>query len=432
MKGFLLDLNLCTGCQACMLACAIENRLQEPAAWRRVYNSNPHRRPGVPVYHLSIGCLHCAEPACMQACPSAAYSRNPITGAVLVDSRRCVGCRLCHWACPFDAPHYDKDTGTVSKCTFCNDRLLADAEPACTASCPTGALQFAELDSASPNPLLDGLPSTTLGPSARFVPPRSSRGPELSSITLPRVDPSDLLIEEEAPEPKVSIESDWSLIFFSVAAALLVAIAADSIAGSALSHGWDFLFAALGTIAVSLFHLGKRRSAWRAVLHAGRSWLSREVLFFSLFVAFGTWMLFSPALSSLLAFPTILCGYISLLSMDRLYESVSGGLWTRLHSARVLLTSLFLFGILSSSLWIAGGAGMLKLVLYAYRQTWFKSRRRALVSALRMALGFVLPIAFWNNFPQWILPVALIAEVIDRCEYYLDLEVAGITHSLQS
>jgi Fe-S-cluster-containing dehydrogenase component len=103
-NSFLFDPNRCTGCGACRLACSIENQLEPERSWRRIDTFNRTRHPGVPLYHLSLACNHCAEPACMFACPALAYSRDEKSGAVLLDEGKCIGCRYCAWACPYDAP----------------------------------------------------------------------------------------------------------------------------------------------------------------------------------------------------------------------------------------------------------------------------------------------------------------------------------------
>jgi DMSO reductase iron-sulfur subunit len=429
MRGFLLDLNRCTGCHACQLACAIQNDLGVESSWRRIYTYNSRRHPGIATYHLSIGCLHCADPACMRSCPAGAYSRDAGTGAVLLDAALCIGCRYCHWACPFDAPRFSHHAGTMSKCTFCNDRLQQGKDPACAALCPTGALKVTEVDEGERPASVPGFPDTRIGPAARFVPLRSAgHGPALSS-TESAPPPPDLLEIESAPPSKVGIESEWSLVFFSVAAALLVAVVAGAAAGAMRIRAADFLAASLGTLAISALHLGKRLRAGRALLNLRTSWLSREVVFYLAFTVLSAVMLLLPEFAPLLAWPAVFAGFGALFCIDQVYESVSGNRWTRLHSARALLTGLFLFGLLSLSGAVAGMAGLIKLVLYAYRQSWFRSKGRALAAAARLLFGFVVPLAVWNVYPEWMLPSVLVAEVIDRCEYYLDLDLIGIRQS---
>ncbi len=424
MKGFLLDLNRCTGCHACLLACSIENTLGAGNSWRQVHTFNLRHHPGVASFHLSLACLHCSNPACMTACPAGAYTRDPATGAVLIDATRCIGCRYCSWACPFDAPRYSRAEGTISKCTLCNDRLLSGNDPACATLCPTGALRFDELETAPAARRPVGFPAADIGPAIRFTPLRSSdTGPEVTAIPQDRHEAAVTPISDTAAAPKVSVETEWSLIFFSVAAALLVAIASAGIAGSVRIHAIDFLIAALGTLSISALHLGKWRRAWRAVVNLRQSWLSREIVSFAAFTVLASILMQFPATAWMLSWPAALTGFAALFCIDRIYESVSANPWTRLHSARALLTGLFLFGILTASVPIAGLTGLLKLFLYAYRQSWFESKSRALASALRLALGFVAPLALWGVYPEWVLPLVLIAEVVDRCEYYLDLDI---------
>jgi len=121
--AFVFDPNRCTGCQACELACSIENELGPDRSWRGVVTFNEEAFPGIPLFHLSLACNHCAEPACMNTCPALAYHRNEETGAVLIDPDRCIGCRYCSWVCPYGAPTFEAERGVMGKCTFCVHRL---------------------------------------------------------------------------------------------------------------------------------------------------------------------------------------------------------------------------------------------------------------------------------------------------------------------
>ena len=120
-RSFVLDINTCTGCHACQVACQIENQLQPGTSWRWVDTFNEPRYPGVPVFHLSLACNHCVNAPCMTHCPTLAYSKDPRTGAVILDEAKCIGCKYCTWACPYDAPRFEPAWGVVVKSTFCND-----------------------------------------------------------------------------------------------------------------------------------------------------------------------------------------------------------------------------------------------------------------------------------------------------------------------
>jgi Fe-S-cluster-containing dehydrogenase component len=88
-------------------------------------------------------CLHCVSPGCAGACPVKALEKLP-TGPVVYDATKCMGCRYCMVACPFEIPKYEYHSVAprVRKCTFCADRQAAGLKPACTEVCPSGALTF--------------------------------------------------------------------------------------------------------------------------------------------------------------------------------------------------------------------------------------------------------------------------------------------------
>ena len=151
MSGFLLDLNRCVGCGACVLACRIENDLPEAVSWRRILTLNRGRAQGGPTYHFSLACHHCQDPPCAKGCPSGALGKGP-DGIVFLDQDLCLGCRYCEMACPFGAPSFDADRGVMTKCHLCAPRQDRGLPPACTQACPTGALRFAPDMAASPDP----------------------------------------------------------------------------------------------------------------------------------------------------------------------------------------------------------------------------------------------------------------------------------------
>ncbi|MGA6925370.1 MAG: DMSO/selenate family reductase complex B subunit [Desulfosarcina sp.] len=146
--AFFLDLQRCTGCKTCVIACRDKNDLGPGIRWRRVVEfcggSWQRRTDGSVVqdvfaYYLSMSCNHCRDPICVAACPTTAMHQEA-DGIVLVDPAKCVGCRYCQWVCPYSAPQFDAATGRVSKCDFCREELQNGGSPACVAACPTRAL----------------------------------------------------------------------------------------------------------------------------------------------------------------------------------------------------------------------------------------------------------------------------------------------------
>ncbi len=149
--AFYFDSSVCSGCKACQLACKDKHNLERGRLWRRVYEvsggdwlkSGEAWLPNVFAYNLSISCNHCERPICVEVCPTGAMHKRP-DGIVLVDEKRCIGCKYCSWACPYGAPQYDEAAGQMTKCTFCFDNLEQGLPPACVAACPLRALDYGE------------------------------------------------------------------------------------------------------------------------------------------------------------------------------------------------------------------------------------------------------------------------------------------------
>jgi Fe-S-cluster-containing dehydrogenase component len=139
---FIFDQNKCVGCHACVVACMNENGFQSPDQWRNIHQSQEFHFPSLPLFYLSLACNHCEDAPCLKNCPALAYSRDEKTGAVIHHPEKCIGCKYCTWACPYDAPKFNSKTGIVEKCTFCNHRIEENLKPACANLCPVGALDF--------------------------------------------------------------------------------------------------------------------------------------------------------------------------------------------------------------------------------------------------------------------------------------------------
>ena len=131
-------------------------------------------------------CLHCEKPDCVTVCPTGASYKREEDGIVLVDAEKCIGCKLCSWACAYGAREYDEMDGIMKKCTLCIDRIynenLAESErqPACVITCPANARHFGDLgDPASEvSKLVEQrggyplMPETGYEPVNRYLPPR--------------------------------------------------------------------------------------------------------------------------------------------------------------------------------------------------------------------------------------------------------------------
>jgi DMSO reductase iron-sulfur subunit len=433
-NSFVFDPNRCTGCGACQLACSIENQLGPERSWRRIETFNPRHYPSVPLYHLSLACNHCDEPACMYACPALAYSRDKETGAVILDEAKCIGCKYCSWACPYDAPVFDQARGVMSKCTFCNHRLQDGLKPACAALCPTAALDFAHVPEAELNNAIDGFPESDLRPRIQIQPLVPGR--RLPVMTAPEVATPFAGAQQPAPS-EISLESEWSLMAFTSAAAALVALVASSLRDVAVSPS-AFAVGAAITVGLAMLHLGKVGRAYRAFFNLRRSWLSREVLTLSAFFGLGTLYLWLAPGNAVLGGAATLVGFLALLCADRVYSVLKASEPAHRHSASVLWTGFFLTGVFTGTAWLAAGCGFGKRALYVLRKLSFIDSGkpvRPMVTALRTGVGLLLPSVLWYlDFGQLrtlIIICVLIGELIDRAEYYEELQTESPARQME-
>ena len=181
--GMVIDTRRCVGCEACVIACKIENKTPPGVFYTLVTKEPlPGSQDEAPVF-MTKPCFHCEEPPCVPVCPVGATYRRPTDGIVVVDYDRCIGCRYCVAACPYGAryadfgdeyellpmagesvsPEYkqyrmrvpgESPIGNVRKCTFClhlqDEQGEYDREagrwPACAKTCPGHAIIFGDLD----------------------------------------------------------------------------------------------------------------------------------------------------------------------------------------------------------------------------------------------------------------------------------------------
>ena len=137
--GFLFDESRCVKCRTCEVACKAARDVEPGVHWRQITEEWSGEYPQVGVSYFSASCLHCAEPSCAATCPSGAISKRGEDGVVLVDREKCTGaeaCGECLAACPYGVPQFGQDD-TMQMCDYCTG---AGREPACTQSCPAGAI----------------------------------------------------------------------------------------------------------------------------------------------------------------------------------------------------------------------------------------------------------------------------------------------------
>ncbi|WP_419787073.1 4Fe-4S dicluster domain-containing protein [Pseudodesulfovibrio sp.] len=140
----LFDPDKCTQCHGCETACKQWRDLSYGLRFRRVLNCWRGSYPEVKSGTLSLACLHCAEPACLEACPVEAISKSAEDGRVLVDESICIGCGACARACVYGVPQIGEDK-IMRKCDLCLDQKDAGLAPPCVLTCSGEALKLTEV-----------------------------------------------------------------------------------------------------------------------------------------------------------------------------------------------------------------------------------------------------------------------------------------------
>jgi len=142
--GFVIDQRVCIGCHACTVACKTEHRV--PLGVNRTWVKYVEKGewPNTRRFFSVLRCNHCTDAPCVRICPtSALFERDD--GIVDFDSSRCIGCKSCMQACPYDALYIDPDDHTAAKCNYCAHRVDVGLEPACVVVCPEQAIVAGDL-----------------------------------------------------------------------------------------------------------------------------------------------------------------------------------------------------------------------------------------------------------------------------------------------
>lgn len=149
-KALLFDVTRCIGCGACYEACKEQNDLPVTAddfledTLSDVTYTTLEEREDRYVRHM---CMHCQDPTCVSVCPVGAFEKTAL-GPVVYHADRCIGCRYCIQACPFNVPKYEWEARLpfVRKCTMCADRVAQGLPTACAEACPADATTFGDRD----------------------------------------------------------------------------------------------------------------------------------------------------------------------------------------------------------------------------------------------------------------------------------------------
>lgn len=262
--AFEVDLDSCTGCKSCVAACHSQNGLDEGEWWREVQGVCGGTPEHPFAQAVTAACHHCENPGCLEGCPVLAYEKDSVTGIVRHLDDQCIGCQYCVWTCPYEAPKYNERLGIVRKCDMCQQRLSHGEAPACAQACPTDAIRIVTVSRtgatdaffpAEPDPV-------HTAPTTRYVTKR----------TLPpnlRPAAAEAPAAQPAHPPLVAM-----LVLMQV-----------SVGVAAASHPVTALALQLVALGIGTAHLGQPMRAWRVFLNLRKSWFSREVLAFTVYLA---------------------------------------------------------------------------------------------------------------------------------------------------
>ncbi len=397
--AFAVDLDACTGCKACVSACHSLNGLEENETWRDVGLLVGERNDAPYLQTVTTACHHCAEPGCLEGCPVMAYEKDADTGIVRHLDDQCIGCQYCTLKCPYGVPKYSERLGIVRKCDMCHDRLAVGEAPACVQACPHEAITIRLVDIAEI--------SAAATPGSAMLP-----GAFDSSYTKPTT-----AYTSRKPRPANAAPADahylrlehahWPLLIMLIltqaavglfTAAALAPAAAFPLAAAAFGLLNAGLFAAV-------FHLGRPLGAWRFFLGLRTSWMSREILAFSIMATAA-----APALGAAFFFPgsplalaplaiTALLGLAAVFTSAMIYVDTRRALWApaatfgRFYGATLLLGAAGAAVILiamkqnaTAALFIAitGHAGLLAGEILSQGAAAKDSAHRAHLSALTL------------------------------------------------
>ena len=278
--AFEVNLDACTGCKACVSACHSLNGLDEDESWRDVGLLLGGRRKDAYQQVVTTACHHCADPACMNGCPVGAYEKEADTGIVRHLDDQCIGCQYCVLKCPYDVPKYSESRGIVRKCDMCVGRLREGEAPACVQACPTSAISIRvvkkeDLTFTAGTTMLPGaFDSSYTQPASLYrttkVMPKNTQPADASALRL-----------DHAHWPLV-----WMLVLTQMSVGMFVMVAGLIYAGDLVASQAPLLYGAtallMAALGISVLHLGRPLGAWRFFIGLRTSWMSREILAFSM------------------------------------------------------------------------------------------------------------------------------------------------------
>ncbi len=455
---FEVDLDVCSGCKACVTACHSLNGLDEGESWRDVGAIVTPDKPDAAMQVVTTACHHCADPACANGCPTLAYEKESDTGVVRHLDDQCIGCQYCTLTCPYEVPKYNDRLGIVRKCDMCQSRLREGEAPACVQACPNEAIKIRivsveEVEASSQNGkrLLPGtVESSITKPTTKFV--------NLHASADEWMKPAD---HDDLTPAHGHFPLALMLVFTQVGAGIITADVLVRLFGSSPLPLWHALLGAafcFGGLGAAPLHLGRPEIAWKAFLGWRKSWLSREIL------AFGPWSGLVAAYVGSLILPlpdwlprfvpdalgigAVLTGFVGVFCSMMVYIFTKRPFWGAKHTGLRFGLTAVVAGAVFAAPGLALAALLIKLsyeaVLTVEKASPFKKSARILTGPLALAqyarfgfglLGAALLVA--SGVHEFIALAALgclvLGDLVERIHYFQAVETpkmpGGITAS---
>jgi DMSO reductase iron-sulfur subunit len=272
---FHFNMTKCIGCRSCEIACNEQNGNPAEIHWRRFGEIEGGAWPNTQRNYLSMGCNHCLDAECLKGCPVEAYTKDPATGIVLHSADACIGCQYCVWNCPYSVPQFNEERGVVGKCDMCHGRLTDGLEPACVNACPEAAIEIEIVNMAAWRKDYTEAESPGMPAAGHTISTTRITLPETHAVSLERVDVGHIQPEH----------AHLSLVLMTtLMQAVSGALICEQLSSTAPAIPLVIMvLIASFALTISALHLGRPAYAWRALKMWRRSWISREVLLYSLF-----------------------------------------------------------------------------------------------------------------------------------------------------
>ncbi len=393
---------------------------------RTIYTYNHDAIPSLPVIHLSLACNHCEIPVCLDGCPSGAIYRDNNTNAVLINEKKCLGCRYCQWNCPWDAPKFDARKNVVNKCNLCYTGFSEGRYPACSSACPTGALSFGNIEGKNSLVEFDWMPDKNLDPALQM----RSKNDESPLRIIPGTKFGNIPVA--ASEGKNIVSGQWILVIFTYLVTLSVSWIIASMFRGIFPKTTGFSLLIITAVLISLLHLGKKARAWRAVMNIRSSPLSREIALFLVFSGLSLMAVYFTLPGILLA--SAITGMVLLLVIDSVYLFTNKNKKVLLHSGKTFLSGLLIVSFFTGNVIPFLFIGLIKLAASLYNFRMNDSNRlhfslRFVRIAILLIIGTFMASGIYN-IDTFVICLFLAGELTDRIIYYIDFKPQNINNQI--